>query len=151
MGGTGRTNTPANARQRRPALFFAKPSVAMIKSAAAKKRIVFDVPRLGIKIRIGKNVPRTLPIVEIAKICPAEPPTWPVRAIILIRNGLVMPISTIGGEKRIVMAKRDPKNMNEKDELKFPIKDASHLTSGGATKGRMRRKAEAAMRSLRRM
>jgi hypothetical protein len=49
------------------------------------------------------------------------------------------------------MAQRDPKNMNEKEELKLPMSDASHLTNGDATKGSARRKAEAAMRSLRRM
>jgi hypothetical protein len=103
------------------------------------------------KTSIGKNVPKTLPMVEIPKICPAESPTWPLRAMILMRNGLVMPMITIGGEKRSVMAERDPKNMNEKDELKLPMSDASHLTSGGARKGSTRRKAEAAMRSFRRM
>jgi hypothetical protein len=69
----------------------------------------------------------------------------------LMRNGLVIPINTTGGEKRTVMAERDPKKMNEKDELKLPVSDASHLTTGGARKGRTRRKAEAAMRSFRRM
>ena len=118
------------------------------KSAAAKKSIVVAVPKVGMKTSIGKNVPKTLPMVEIPKICPAESPTWPLRAMILMRNGLVIPIITIGGEKRSVMAERDPKNMNEKDELKLPMSDASHLTSGDATKGSTRRKAEAAMRSL---
>jgi len=71
--------------------------------------------------------------------------------MILMRNGLVMPMITIGGKKRRVMAERDPKNMNENDELKRPMSDASHLTSGDARKGSARRKAEAAMRSHRRI
>ena len=150
MGGIGNKNGKTTATERRAAFLLVKPNAATTKSVAAKKSIVVAVPTVGIKTRIGKNVPKTLPMVEIPKICPAESPTWPFRAMILMRNGLVMPMTTIGGEKRSVMAQRDPRNMNEKDELKFPTNDASHLTSGDATKGRARRKAEAAMRSLRR-
>src|SRR5512143_417628 len=71
--------------------------------------------------------------------------------IIRMRNGLVMPMITIGGENRSVMAESEPKNINEKDELRFAMSDASHLTMGDATKGSTRRKAQAARRSFRRM
>ena len=67
--------------------------------------------------------------------------------MIRTRNGLVIPMITIGGENRSVMAQSEPKKMNEKDELKFTMSDESHLTTGDATNGSTRRYPQADRRS----
>jgi hypothetical protein len=46
-----------------------------------------------------------------------------------MRNGLVIPRITIGGEKRSAIAESDPRNMNEKDESRRAMKDESHWTT----------------------
>ena len=122
-----------------------------MKRAEEKIMIVLLVPIAGIRTRTGKNVPRTLPMVEMPKMRPTEPPTWSVRATIRMRKGLVMPRTTIGGENKSVMATSDPKNMNEKAELKLLIKYERNWTTGIATKGSRMRNAQAARSSFSRI
>ena len=123
----------------------------MTNRAAEKNMIVLAVPMAGMRTRTGKNVPTTLPIVEIPKMRPAETPTRSVCATIRVRKGLDMPRITIGGENSKAMAESDPRNMNEKDESRLPMRDESHRTTVKTPKGSRTRNAQAARSNFNRI
>lgn len=79
--------------------------------------MVIFVPRNGIKINVGKNVPKRLPIVEKANIFPEISPTFSSLIVaILIKKGLVIPRSTKGTPNKIIENKRDPRIINKEIE-----------------------------------
>jgi len=78
MDGIGKRNGTTATTERSAFLRLAKPSAVTTKSTAAKSSIVLPVPTVGMKTRIGRNVPTTLPMVEIPKMRPAESPSWPL-------------------------------------------------------------------------
>jgi hypothetical protein len=96
----------------------------------------------------GRNVPSTLPMVEMPKMRPAEAPTWPCRDSSRTRNGLVMPITTIGGAKSTRMPSSEPTNTNENDESSPVSAPASPRNSGTPKNGIARSQAQAPSSSL---